>query len=80
LNKRASLRSGVAIAAAIIANTTAISKNAIAIEALIQIGLSTHSHDHAITPHSLSVINTMVKSPQNPITPLDDEEVLLMAL
>lgn len=38
--------------------------------ALIQIGESTHHQDHAIFSSSLSVTNTMVNNPTNPISTL----------
>ena len=31
------------------------------------IGERTHHHDHAIAPHSFRVMNTIVRSPKNPI-------------
>jgi hypothetical protein len=43
---------------------------------LIQIGDSTQSQDHAITPHSFSVINTIVNRRAKPIP----DDVLLLLL
>src|SRR5688500_14887668 len=37
----------------------------------IHIGDSTHPHDQSIFPMSLSVINTIVSKPANPIPPLE---------
>ena len=41
---------------------------------LIHIGDSTQSHGQFMTPQSLSVMNTIVSSPENPMPPLDDDE------
>jgi len=38
----------------------------------VHIGASTHTQLHAITLQSFSTINTMVRSPKNPIPELDD--------
>lgn len=47
----------------------------------IQSGARTHSHDQSITWVSLSTMNTIARSPQNPTPPdelLEDDEFLLM--
>ena len=44
---------------------------------LIQIGDSTHNQDHVITPHSFSVINTIVNRPAKPIP---DDVLFLFSL
>lgn len=47
----------------------------------IQSGASTHNHDQSITWVSLSTMNTIARSPQNPTPPdelLEDDEFLLM--
>ena len=41
----------------------------------IHMGPNTHHHDQLMTWVSLSVMNTMVRSPANPIPPDDDLEV-----
>jgi hypothetical protein len=44
----------------------------IAIAAGIQMGASTHHHDHAIVFVSLSTIKAIVNKPQKPIPALDE--------
>ena len=52
----------------LLSNTSKINSK-IANAMTIHIGESTHHQDHEITLHSLKVIKTMVRSPQNPIPP-----------
>jgi hypothetical protein len=52
--------------------TATTSRIVIARDALIQIGESTHHHDQAILPSSLSTMNAIVSSPTKPM-PSDDE-------
>lgn len=44
------------------------------IEKPIHNGDNTHHHDQSILPISFRVMNTIVRSPQNPIPPFDDED------
>ena len=46
----------------------------------IHIGDSTHHHDQSIFPMSLSVMNTMVSKPTNPIPPLEFDRLSLINL
>jgi hypothetical protein len=41
-------------------------------------GAVIHHHDHAMNPVSFNAINTIVRSPKNPIPPLLDDDLLLM--
>jgi hypothetical protein len=45
---------------------------------VIQIGDKTQSQDQLITPVNFRAIKTMVRSPQKPIPPDEDDDVLLM--
>ena len=55
-----------------------------AIAKLIHIGAKTQNQDHVIKPVSFKVMNTIVKSPANPMPPLvellDDELLLILFL